>query len=92
MQNLSSLETLLLFTFVVLLVAILFVVGMCLRHGCLNRLSRSEDPNEEVPIPTRFQRLTTNHAIAPRKESTLPKVWVDSTCGTESHRDRITKF
>ncbi|CAK0774235.1 hypothetical protein CCP3SC1AL1_700010 [Gammaproteobacteria bacterium] len=92
MQNLSSLEILLLFTFVVLLVAILFVVGMCLRHGCLNRLSRSEDPNEEVPIPARFQRFAPNRTVAPRKESPLPKVWVDNTCSTESHRDQITKF
>ncbi|CAK0766187.1 hypothetical protein CCP3SC1_480011 [Gammaproteobacteria bacterium] len=82
MKNLTDTETLLFVGFFVLCVCVIFMLGLCLKNGCLYRLRhRGEHHPESITPRFPFQLHRPSSAIVPSpnviddKQSTI---WVDS--------------
>ncbi len=83
MKNLTDTETLLFIGFIVLCVCVVFMLGLCIRHGCLYRFRQKEGhaPGSVPPFSLRLQRTSSVIATPTQaldKKPAAAAVWVDS--------------
>ena len=86
MQNLTDTETLLFVGFFILCACVIFMVSLCLKHGCLYRLRHKETHagEAEPSFSVRLHRPSSVLApLQPIDKKQAPVIWVDSSLQEE---------
>gem|GEM_PF-2775981 len=86
MKNLTDTETLLFVGFFVLCLCIIFMLGLCLKHGCLYRLRHKGHHAESITPNVSFQlhRQSSITHLSPRVvDNRQSTIWVDTALSEE---------